>query len=125
MASYYTMDCGHQTLRDAWGNQPAETLAGLCKDCKAARIGDQIDFIRFGAAPVVSFNHRDGVAEEGVSVYEIKNGKADLVGWYFGFTNRPAYRGKGVIVGWGSDGEPLVKIMKIKKLSPKQKGAIL
>lgn len=124
MASYYIRDCGHKTQRDMWGKQEDEKLAGLCQNCKSARIGETIDFLRFGVAPSISTNHRDGTAEDGISVYEIKNGTAELVGWHFDFLSRPAFRGTGQIVGWGSDGEPLVRIIKIGQISASQKAKL-
>ncbi len=117
MSTWYTRDCGHQSLKDAWKNGPSEPLPGICEDCKNSRLGETIEFVRYGRPPVVSRNHRDGYFEEGVSVYELVNGDPLLVGWYYDFLVRDEYRGQGRIVGWGSDGEPLVKIIKIRKVS--------
>lgn len=117
MATYWIRDCGHESLRDPWGNGGNDRLSGLCADCKDARIGEVIQFVRHGKPPTsgVSQNHRDRTAEEGVSVYEIVNGAPLYVGWHFGISERPAYAGRGRIVGWGSDGEPLVGIISIRR----------
>ncbi len=108
-------DCGCTDIGRPWGSETTR-VSGLCLRCKAARIGEEIDFARYGDAPERSYNHRDDVAEEGVSVYELIDGEPRLVGWYFEIILRQQYRGRGVIVGWGSDGEPLVKILSIAKV---------
>ena|SRR5687767_15718689 len=116
MATYWIRDCAHTSLRDAWGKGSDEKLSGLCAECRAGRIGEVIQFVRHGQPPASgdSRNHRDGFAEGGVSVYELKDGQPQYTGWHFGIAERPAYAGKGRIVGWGSDGEPLVEILSIR-----------
>ena len=121
----YIRECGHTEEKAPWGKEPDSYLSGLCAVCKRARIGQRIQFIRFGQPPTVSRNHRDGTDEPGISVYEIISGKARLVGWSFDFIKRAAYRGEGIITGWGSDGEPVVSIVSIKKISEKAKSALL
>jgi hypothetical protein len=115
MATYYRHDCGHTSLCEPWKTGPDLPLSGLCSVCLQARIGEVITFARHGTPPVssASRNHRDQTAEEGVSVYEVVNGEIQYCGWYFAIANRPLYRGTGRIVGWGSDGEPLVQILTI------------
>lgn len=90
-----------------------------CHNCRPERIGQTIDFVRFGQPPASgrSKNHASGELEAGVSVYEIRNERIQFVGWYFDFTSRQAYRGTGRIVGWGSDYEPVVEISQIRKIS--------
>jgi len=84
-------------------------------------------YIRFGAVPKngKSYNHRDNVWEDGVSVFE-----AEFVGneyrllfnnhilqsSYLSVADRPAYRIYGDVVGTGADGEPLLKVKKVVKL---------
>jgi hypothetical protein len=93
------------------------SVSGLCQACRTARIGEEIEFIRYGDIPERSYNYRDSTTEDGISVYEVVDGQPQYVGWHFGISDREVQiRGRGVIVGWGSDGEPLVKIVKtIKK----------
>lgn len=81
---------------------------------RGVEIGDEIEFVRYGRPPAggASRNHRDGFREDGVSVYLLSGGEVVLVGWYFDIVKRPAYRGRGVVVGWGSDGEPLVRVSR-------------
>jgi hypothetical protein len=90
-----------------------------CRDCYhiwlSAVIGREIEFVRYGAPPEVSRNHRDNCREDGVSVYAVRGGKVRLVGWYFDFLERPAYAGAGTVVGIGADGEPVVKIKSIAR----------
>jgi len=117
MSDYFIMDCGHKTMRDPWGNRPDECCPGLCRNCKEDRIGEIINFVRYGNIPASgkSKNHRDNSIEDGVSVYEIKDGKEKLVGFHFDITDREKTYGVGEIVGWGSDCEPLVRVIKIIK----------
>lgn len=118
MATYYVRGCGHFQTRDPWGKGQAVPLKGNCDDCNHARIGQEIAFIRFGVVPKEgkSKNFRDGYLENGVSVYELgEDGQPVLHGWHYEITKRQPYYGRGVIVGFGSDGEPLVKIKSIRK----------
>ena len=122
--TYLEHKCGHLSLIETdyarTGEDKIEKTSKICMECRQSRIGETVSFLRFGAAPEVSFNYRDNTQEDGVSVYEIVNGVADLVGFYFDFLDRPAYQGTGVITGWGSDGEPLVEIHEIKKIRKPQ-----
>lgn len=117
MATYYRHTCGHTSTKDAWKHGPDVARDDLCHDCRQARVGEVIHFARHGKAPAsgTSRNHRDQTGEAGVSVYEVVNGEIQYVGWWFGIAERPLYRGTGEIVGWGSDGEPLVRIITIRK----------
>ena len=126
MATYWLRDCGHYEARSPWGDATPAPLSGLCRACRAARIGETIEFLRFGAIPVSgrSSNHRDETTEEGVSVYEIRDGRPLLVGWHFGFHGRAAYRGTGLIVGWGSDEEPLIRVISCRRVSRKAVAAL-
>lgn len=123
MATTWVMSCGcRETERD---NRPDRevTLDRPCVECRAARVGQTIRFLRFGEMPEsgASFNYRDRTDEDGVSVYEVLKGRAVLAGWHFGFLARTAYRGTGVIVGWGSDGEPLVgEVTGLRRIGRKE-----
>ena len=114
---YYEYECGCKSCQGGRGTGAVEKISGLCLGCRTERIGQRIDFLRFGSVPSAghSTNHRDRTTESGVSVYEVVAGKAVLVGWSFGFTDRPAWVGTGTITGWGSDGEPLVKVETVRK----------
>jgi len=112
MSQTVEFDCGHTDIGRPWGSGSVQ-VSGPCPACRAARIGEEIEFARFGEAPARSHNYRDGTSEDGVSVYEVVDGEPQLVGWYFEIVTRKEYRGRGVIVGWGSDGEPLVRIQKM------------
>ena len=86
---------------------------------KGVKVGDVIDFVRHGTPPQSgkSFNHRDQTEEDGLSVYLLdpETEQPHYVGWYFDISKRPAYRGRGEVVGFGSDGEPLVHVHHIKR----------
>ena len=80
-------------------------------------------YIRFGHVPKGgrSYNSRDNVYEEGVSVYPAlfaASGECRLLttpasfGTYSTICDRPAYRVWGEVVGTGSDGEPLLRVSK-------------
>lgn len=112
----YQHECGHRNAIPGSPLFPDETkhVPGLCLECRTARIGEVIDFVRYGSIPESgsSCNHRDRTSEGGVSVYEVRDGHPVYVGWYFGIIEREVViRGRGRIVGWGSDGEPLVEIL--------------
>lgn len=112
----YHFSCGHHGSDGTW-SKGTKQLDALCAACRDARIGDVIPFVRHGQVPSggASRNHRDGTAEAGVSVYEVVAGETKYCGWHFDIAERPVYRGTGRIVGWGSDGEPLVQILILKK----------
>lgn len=114
MARYYRHRCSHTSLYKPWKSGPDVPCGDLCSACKEARIGEIIEFARHGKAPAsgISHNARDRTAEAGVSVYEIVKGEIQYCGWWFSIAERPLYRGKGEVVGWGSDGEPLVSIIE-------------
>lgn len=82
-------------------------------------------YIRFGAPPKSGFsiNHATGEREPGVSVYRAKLYDTGAVivdtphysqGTFLALQNLPMYQVWGKIVGYGSDGEPCLKINKIK-----------
>lgn len=91
---------------------------------RGVKVGDTIDFIRHGRPPEDGYsrNHRDGTEEDGVSVYLIDGSEVVYVGWYFGIAQRPAYRGRGTVVGFGSDGEPLVRIKSLRRAKRYDRG---
>ena len=74
-------------------------------------IGDLIDFVRFGTPVEFSTNYRDGLTEDGMSVYMLDGDEVLFVGFWMGISSRPAFRGRGRIVAWGSDCEPIVKVI--------------
>lgn len=119
MAHYYRHPCGHTSLYSLAG-QGERPCSDPCHACRMARVGETICFARHGVPPVsgTSRNHREHTAEAGVSVYEIVDGAIQYTGWWFEIAKRPLYRGKGTIVGWGSDGEPLVQIHTIRSVRP-------
>lgn len=108
--------CGHTGMQSPWGTG-SKPHPDICQDCRVARIGEVITFIRHGAPPKSghSKNHQDSSLEQGVSVYEIVNGQPQYTGWWYQIADRPAYEGTGRIVGWGADGEPVVQIETIRK----------
>ena len=68
-------------------------------------IGDEGTFYRSGRLPKSgrSINHATGTAEKGVSVYAVPWATS-----LAGLSERQWYTGKGVVVGFGSDNEPLI-----------------
>ena len=87
-------------------------------------------YIRFGMPPENGFstNHLTHELEKGVSVYEaverdgvllpifpsLKRSAAVSLAWVL---DRPCYLVAGEIVGFGSDGEPLMKIQNLTPIS--------
>lgn len=80
--------------------QAAESRMPQCE------VGEVREFFRAGELPECGYsqNYREGISEDGVSVY-----------WYpyatsfAGLTGRPWYRGLGRLIGFGSDGEPIIE----------------
>lgn len=117
-----TLACGCQgTCRQAGA---LTRSAEVCQSCYHAAevgarpaIGATIDYVRYGKMPASgrSRNHRDGYAECGVSVYQVVDGEPKYTGWYFDIVTAPAYAGKGEVVGFGSDGEPLIKPLTCRR----------
>ena len=106
-----------------------ETAAAL-EACKVTLVGDgEHGYIRYGSCPKsgYSINHATGEPEKGVSVYEavfFGNGYQVSCPHYSTGTfesvraqGRPVYRIWGDVVGHGSDGEPVLKVQKTKKIS--------
>lgn len=99
--------------RTSWYKRKFNKPSGKWKPC----------FIRFGGIPKdeKSFNHRQEYYEKGVSVYNgLKRGKRgvpiipneDAIN-SFSVVQRVAYFVEGKVVGAGSDGEPLLRNIKI------------
>ena len=112
----YRCGCSKPTTYN-YGTPRVDHVENECFECRSARTGQVIEFVRFGKPPVSGFstNGQTGELEAGVSVYELIENKPVFVGFYCGIYNRPAFTGTGRIVGWGSDGEPVVEILKIKR----------
>jgi len=106
--------CGHTR---PWCDGVRE-INNFCPACREARIGAEIKFVRFGAPVKQSTNHQTGCAETGMSVYEIGVGTIRSE-----FADRPAYTGRGVIVGYGSDDEPLVRAITCRRATKSMRSA--
>ena len=86
------------------------------------RLGEMIDFVRYGDFPENGKSRcRYALAEPypsrpelaGISVFEIVDGKEIYpMGGYEELFARPRYTGRGKIVGWGPDGEPLIELVE-------------
>ena len=92
----------------------------------------KLTFIRFGDLPDKSKNHLTGKFEAGVSVYEgiERNGVFNVIipsltgsvcVSLSGCITRTAYEVSGTIIGYGSDGEPLLSNCKKVKILSKNK----
>jgi hypothetical protein len=114
MSSWYLRECGHRTLRSTWGDDPDEPMIGLCVECRGKLVGSRIRFIRYGDPVEYSTNHREHEVELGMSVYRLgDDGVVELRGFPWEITSRPSHRGTGEMVGWGSDGEPLIRLSSV------------
>lgn len=105
--------CGH--TRD-WCDGSDIHKGNYCPSCREARIGTEIAYVRFGVPVERSTNWADGTSEAGMSVYEIGVGTIRSE-----FLTRKAYVGKGVIVGYGSDDEPLVVPVSCRRATATQR----
>lgn len=107
------------------------TAAEILRRQAAADIqyADSVDgFVRYGGLPPGgrSGNHRDQVREAGVSVFRARFASAG--GWqvqlqsdaehatWLNVRDRPAYRVYGDVVGFGSDGEPVLRVTRTEQL---------
>jgi hypothetical protein len=84
-------------------------------------IGSEIQFIRYGSPTQNSIDYTTNQTLQGMSVYELDSRGASKTIIRGEFADRKdVYIGKGTIVGYGSDGEPLVKNYTLRKASPLQ-----
>lgn len=106
-------------------------MNGWYKD--ASRIGETIDFIRYGDIPkdgkstwwhTLAPPYKSYPKLDGLSVFEINNGVPIIPHpeLYTSpcFFERSVYLGKGIIVRIGPDKEPLVKVLSIKRASSEE-----
>lgn len=103
--------CGHTVRQHDNGDSKT---AQWCHECRKALVGTEIACLRRGKPPVSGFsrNHATGAMEAGVSVYHLVDG---IVADVDRFQDRPAYVGRGVVVGFGSDGELVVRLVGAMK----------
>ena len=116
MISY---SCGHKRDYNPGHNIVTKKL---CYDCRMSLVGTEISFIRFGAPPKnrCSWNYSENRPEKGVSVYLVRDGQIlDSLRWEFA-DERPAYIGKGIVLGIGGDDEFVVEIITCRKATKKQ-----
>lgn len=125
-------DSGLKHTRDT---PSAEWLAGAKEAAVAAfnkvqQRKEKSCYVRYGKPPStgVSYNYKDNCVEPGVSVYpavivgdEILLNLAgiDITSFLFIQENRKPYFIEGDVVGHGSDGEPCLKVKKIKTIPKK------
>ena len=94
--------------KEAWEltKEEAEFPIAYSAMRNAVKVGDERIFYRVGDLPKSgkSFNTMTGKEEDGVSVYV-----TPAVGSFAGEANRPWYFGKGKVVGFGGDDEPVIE----------------
>ena len=96
------------------GNFSAEfSTQNIPRAQPASKIGEVGVFWRKGEPPKSGFskNYREGTHEAGVSVYPYAE-ETSFAGLE---KDAPWYKIDGELVGYGSDGEPVVKVLKSKK----------
>ena len=108
--------CGHKS---EWGTE-GYVSKRPCYSCRAAKIGQRIKIVRFGTPVAQSRNWAENRLEKGMSCYEIG---VDVIRSEFA-ERADVYIGTGVLVGFGSDDEPLVAEAKVRRASAKQKTAL-
>ena len=109
--------CGHESDKCNYSFSKTVKFNTLCWDCLKAFNGKEVDFIRFGSAPEdgFSYNYSEGKNEVGVSAYLVQNDKVvQRIRSEF-VSIRPMFIGRGIVTGFGGDGEICVKVLKIKK----------
>ncbi len=112
--------CTHRASAKALATQQA-------KQAQQTSGNYETGYIRFGLPPKsgYSINHATGEREPGISVYRAKFFETGAVvvdtphysqGTFLALQNYPMYQVWGELVGYGSDGEPCLKISKVKLL---------
>lgn len=109
-----------------------EAIDRVEKEMKERIKNGEHGYVRYGNIPESgkSYNYRDGFYEIGVSVYRavffndrsytiLHTTPFELFGT-FAYSGRPLYRVWGEEVGTGSDGEPVLKVIKAIRLDEKQ-----
>ena len=102
--------CGHtktKEYRHYIDKTDVYDLQTLCWDCKQKLIGKVVTVYRYGTPIEKSWNYADNREEEGMSCYFPEDRPRPE------FTDRPLYVGTGIIIGYGSDDEPLVTNFKL------------
>lgn len=111
---YYYEKCSHRTK--STNRFQAIKLDGLCWECKKKLIGTRQNVVRFGNIPESghSKNYASNSYEEGVSVYfEWDNPRGE-------FQERDkVLKFSAIVVGYGSDDEPLIDADTIKPVDYK------
>ena len=118
--------CGHESDRLNHSFNRVVTFDNLCWECLKALKGTEVDFIRFGKAPEdgFSYNYRENRCEPGVSAYLVQNNEIiDTIRSEF-VDKRAMYVGKGIVTGFGGDGEICVNILKIRKATKRDKSKL-
>jgi hypothetical protein len=94
------------TLKEFYPKDWPESSTSSIDERYKPAIGTINYFYRVGSLPASgrSRNYRDGTIEEGVSVYAFPE-----VDSFAGFKEADWWIGKGKVVGFGSDGEPLIE----------------
>lgn len=93
------------------------------KRTQPTQTGTEIRFVRYGRVPESgsSVNWQTGDIEAGVSVYELHSTGEAIGTVRAEFADRAlVYVGRGIVVGAGSDGEPLVRVLSIRKATTGQ-----
>ena len=102
----HTYICGHTR------NRPGVdmTWKHRCYTCRSAEIGTRIQFVRYGAIPASghSINWAQNTAEEGVAVYRLLGNGVHEPTLRAEFASRIPITGTAVMVGTGSDDEPII-----------------
>lgn len=101
-------------IREVEAAKPSELMTPAEAGSRIEKIGSTGVFYRTGAPPKEgrSFNFQKNEYEKGVSVYRTPHPSSVA-----GFQNKPWYRIEGEIIAYGADNEPLVRVIKIQKLS--------
>ena len=84
---------------------------------------DEIRFIRYGTPPPsgISWNYAENRAEGGLSVYQLSSDGVAIGTIRAEFADRKkVYIGRGIVIGRGSDGEPIVKVKFLRVATSRQ-----
>ncbi len=106
-----TYGCGHKREgMDRIGENKEYNVSYPCYDCQQMMIGTRQIVIRYGDLPQngKSYNYRDNKNEIGVSCYLPSMRPRPE------FSCREKHEYSAIIIGWGSDDEPIIDAETIK-----------
>jgi hypothetical protein len=108
--TYYGCGCKKESA-ERFGVDKEYHVSYPCFDCQQKMIGTRQTVVRYGGCPQSGYskNYRDNVNEIGISCYLTTMRPRPE------FTSRKKHIFSAIIIGWGSDDEPIIDAKTIIK----------